>query len=222
MLTFHFHWFENPLPTTQQLNKPQIFNNSINSLDIPTHTKYTAAGGMDSPQDTHASVLTRHGSKSSALGQANSGGALNTKPTLLRIGEASALPVLLCGLLQKEVLLAQQKQQLTQSQPAQVNVQPQSNLRETSQRIYEEADDQNVIDVETFEEEFFGLLSQRYAQMMTSACLPICKVALPSTPKPTHAIMIRVDSTSCSVVPFDNLLLCNQLYYHIIIMYWNS
>lgn len=112
---------------------------------------------MDSPQDPQPSTLTRHGSRSSALGQGNSGSHLNTKPTLLRIGEASALPVLLCGLLQKEALLQQQQHHLDQQRvfPETLN-------------SFEENDAQTAID-----EEFFGLLSQRYTQMMASACRSI-------------------------------------------------
>lgn len=125
---------------------------------------------MDSPQGSSSS--NRNGSRSSALGQAHSGGHLNTKPTLLRIGEASALPVLLCGLLQKEALLQQQQQQ--------------------QHEVSSHYDD---IDAETFEEEFFGLLNQRYAQMTTtSGCLLSVhslppKVLLPRVvPLPTKII----------------------------------
>lgn len=118
---------------------------------------------MDSPQDTHPTTLTRHGSRSSALGQGNSGGNLNTKPTLLRIGEASALPVLLCGLLQKEALLQQQQQQP-------LPVQPLLHPPPLPGNSFEESEAPTAIDTETFEEEFFGLLNQRYAQMMISAC----------------------------------------------------
>lgn len=129
----------------------------LNTANLNKHNHVDAVA-LDSPQDMNpSSMLTRNGSRSSALGQAHSGGQLNTKPTLLRIGEASALPVLLCGLLQKEALMQQQQQQ----QPSQSE----------ANHSLEESEALNAIDVENFEEEFFGLLNQRYAQMMISACL---------------------------------------------------
>lgn len=77
----------------------------------------------------------------------NSGGdgpvGNSTKPTLLRIGGASALPVLLCGMLQQQ----------------QRNLEPMGIPLEG----------ESAGDVEKFEEEFMGLMNQRYAQMM-SAC----------------------------------------------------
>lgn len=63
------------------------------------------------------------------------------------------------------------QQQSHHQQQQQQQPQQQSSQGEAKEpRSYEEIDPAHVIDVESFEEEFFGLLSQRYAQMMTSAC----------------------------------------------------
>lgn len=77
------------------------------------------------------------------------------KPTLLRIGEATALPVMLCGLLQKELVLQQQHNQLL------LAGEPRASLL-----------DPQTSDVETFDDDFLGLINQRYQSIgqTTSAC----------------------------------------------------
>lgn len=76
---------------------------------------FTSTNDISSRFNTQESINTQSISTSDNM-NFNRRGSVNN-PTLLRIGEASCMPVMLCGLLQKELLVQQQlkiQQQLIQ------------------------------------------------------------------------------------------------------------